>query len=197
MKIYSIIRSIKAEKNATNQRKGPASNIATVIAAISAAVAAALWKIDISPPGILPQPWLIGFYHHDHYSHWFGAKTILQSFIPPAPRTGSPPAPSHSSPTLPFAEFHFWGLFIDSKGKGTAGWPLTCPGEPQEDLWRGQQKYHRRNIRRRVPQLVWAARKVRVYRRWPCQEKLRKKVCSIMFTSCFINTFRVDFSHTS
>ena len=34
-------------------------------------------------------------------------------------------------------------------------------------------------------------------RRWPCQEKLRKKVCSIMFTSCFINTFRVDFSHTS
>ena len=44
MKIYSIIRSIKAEKNASNQQKGPASNIATVIAAISAAVAAALGK---------------------------------------------------------------------------------------------------------------------------------------------------------
>ena len=39
------------------------------------------------------------------------------------------------------------------KGEGTAGWPLICPGEPQEDLGRGQQKCLRRDIRRRVPPL--------------------------------------------
>ena len=38
MKIYSIIRSIEAEINASNQQKGPASNIATVIAAVAAAL---------------------------------------------------------------------------------------------------------------------------------------------------------------
>ena len=35
------------------------------------------------------------------------------------------------------------GLLLVSKVEGTAGWPLTDPGEPQEDLGRGQQNYDR------------------------------------------------------
>ena len=41
MKIYSIIRSIKAEKNASNQQKGLQTSPLLIITAISAAVAAA------------------------------------------------------------------------------------------------------------------------------------------------------------
>ena len=194
MKIYSIIRSIKAEKNASHQQKGLQTS-PLLSPPFPPLLLPPREKIDVSPLWILPQPWLIWFYHQDHSSHWFCAETIFQSFILLAPRTGSPPVPSRWSPF--FAEFHFWVLLIVSKGKGTAGWPLICPGEPQEDLGRGQQKCLRRDVRRRVPPLFWVEQNVRAYRRWACWEKLRNKVCSIMHNYCFINTFRVDFSHTS
>ena len=61
-----------------------------------------------------------------------------------------------------------YGLLLVHKGGWAAGWPIICPGEPQEDLGRGQQIYHRRDICRCVPPLVWVAQKVCVYRRWPC-----------------------------
>ena len=38
---------------------GPASNFTAVTAAVSAAVAANAEKMNVSPPGILPQTWLI------------------------------------------------------------------------------------------------------------------------------------------
>ena len=104
--------------------------------------------------------------------------------------------PTDRWPSL-FAEFHFWGLLIVLKGKVTAGWPLICPGEPQEDLVRGQLNYYRRDVCRRVPFLVWVAQNVRTYQCWPCREKLRNKVCSTSLVTCFINTFPVDFSHIS
>ena len=79
---------------------GPASNFTAVTAAVSAAVAANAEKMNVSPPGILPQTWLIWFYHQDRSSHWFRAGTILGSYILPPLRTGSPPpAPSRWSVT--------------------------------------------------------------------------------------------------
>ena len=196
MKIYSIIRSIKAEKNASHQQKGLQTS-PLLSPPFPPLLLPPREKIDVSPLWILPQPRLIWFYHYDHSSHWFVLKQFSSHlFRRRQELVRHQRHPTDRWPSL-FAEFHFWGLLIVLKGKVTAGWPLICPGEPQEDLVRGQQKYHRRNIRRCVPQLVWVAQKVCVYRRWPCQEKLRNKGCSIMFTSCFINTFRVDFSHTS
>ena len=62
--------------------------------------------------------------------------------------------PADPRPAL-FAKFCPRGLLPLPKGEGTAGWPLICPGEPQEDLWRGQQKCLRRDVRRRVPPLFW------------------------------------------
>ena len=44
------------------------------------------------------------------------------------------------------ANFHQRRLLPLPKGKGTAGWPLICPGEPREDLGRGLQSCHRRDV---------------------------------------------------
>ena len=61
--------------------------------------------------------------------------------------------PAGRQPTL-FAGSRPRGLLLVSKGTGAPVLPQIDPGEPQEDLGRGQQKYHRRGLRRRVMMLV-------------------------------------------
>ena len=52
------------------------------------------------------------------------------------------------------ANFHQRRLLPLPKGEETAGWPLICPGESQEDLGRDLQNCHRRDVRRHALPLV-------------------------------------------
>ena len=63
--------------------------------------------------------------------HWFTARAI--------------PLIADRRPAL-IAELWPRGLLPLPKAEGTAGWPLICPGEPREDLGRGLQSCHRRDV---------------------------------------------------
>ena len=111
--------------------------------------------------------WLSWFYPLGHSSHWFGANhcscTICHHCQKLVCRQSHP---ADHPPTL-FAGSRPRVLLLVPKGEGAAGWPLIDPGEPQEDLGRGQQNCPRRDIQRCVPPMVWVAWKVRADRRWP------------------------------
>ena len=61
--------------------------------------------------------------------------------------------PAGRQPTL-FAGSRPRGLLLVSKGEGAPVLPQIDPGEPQEDLGKGQQNCPRRDVRRRVPPMV-------------------------------------------
>ena len=116
--------------------------------------------------GILPRPWLILFFYQDYSSHWFEAAAATKNWFAARaiPLITDPPF-------LPnFADFF---LFPKVSGYGSA--EMSSP-------------------RRLPPRSAtgWSGAKVCTYRRWPYQEKLRNKVCSIVLIFCFTNTFWAD-----
>ena len=154
MKIYSILKSVKAEKNASFHQTG-------------------LLKTSppLPPPFPLPllPPWEKRIFHHQGSClspglYGFTIGTILHTDFLLEQFSGHHAAATKNWFTAsaiwliahpPFlSNFIPVDFFLFPKANGQLHWPLICPGEPQDDLGRGQQKSHHRDVHRHVPPLV-------------------------------------------
>ena len=124
MKIYSIIKSVKAEKNASFQQTGLLKTSPPLPPPFPLPLLPPWKKMDISSPGILPKPWLVWFYHRDHSSHWFFAGTIFRSSCSRHQELVHRQCHLADCPPALFVEFHPRGLLPLSKGK----WTASCTG---------------------------------------------------------------------
>ena len=146
---------MKAVKNASDQLTRPLRRSPPLAPPFPPLLQSLQKKTDVSSPGILPRPWPILFFLSGPFFTliwgWDNAPVLYAVAAKNWFAVQSHPADRR--PAL-FAEFRPRGLLPLPKGERTAGWPLICPGEPQEDLGWGQQRYHCQNICRRVLPLV-------------------------------------------